>query len=120
MRSLVVLPQAHQQWICRSSRCSALFRSELPYSVRTALHFKMHLHFLPLLNAAAELGPILLFSEGFAAFDGRNISCGCLRDVAQRWRALPHLTVRSFNASQRGSRISLRPCCIRYDRTVGS
>jgi hypothetical protein len=51
-----------------------LFRSELPYSVRTALHFNMRLHFRPLLNAAAELGPIMLFSEGFVAFDGRTIS----------------------------------------------
>jgi hypothetical protein len=29
----------------------------------------MHLDFFPLLNAAAELGPILLFSEGFVGFD---------------------------------------------------
>jgi hypothetical protein len=31
----------------------------------------MRLDFFPLLNAAAELVPILLFSEGFAGFDGK-------------------------------------------------
>jgi hypothetical protein len=30
----------------------------------------MRLDFFLLLNAAAELGPILLFSEGFVGFDG--------------------------------------------------
>jgi hypothetical protein len=56
----------------------------------------MRLDFFPLLNAAAELGPILLFSEGFVGFDEKPGSEDTFRGRRRRCRALdalPHLKV---------------------------